>query len=112
MLIKLDDAIVKDIAKQSCKQWEQGGYIGTRYQIAAYLGILKGMEMQAALGATVSDGWEDIAKLPNSSEVVLFFRHGRKIAFMARADDYYNGAFWTEQARHWRPLPAPPSEEG
>lgn len=54
--------------------------------------------------------WRDIASVPNSPEVVLFFRPGTKKAFMARADDYHQDAFWAQEVTQWQPLPAPPTK--
>jgi hypothetical protein len=53
--------------------------------------------------------WQPISTAPKDGTVVLFAIRGERHPFMGRADDFWNNAWWLEQATHWMPIPPPPT---
>ena len=54
--------------------------------------------------------WQPIESAPKDGTVVFFYVPYGRERRVARADDYWSGAWWLVDATHWMPLPPPPTD--
>ena len=109
--ISVTDVIVEDAVKAFASASKDDGKT-----IPIAEGIRAALE--AALGATVSDGWEDMATAPRDGTTLLLYvkAEGEDADYIITGS--YDDGMWTDNARgdwmfrpdKWRPLPDPPSE--